>query len=98
MHACSDGSVENPQKKLRISHQTNALNHLDFVEHGLLIVFGALVSCLDGRRLLDVKETKKRVYSLTDSLFLSALPKGTVPSSTPSKKGHAVEVMILSVG
>ncbi|KAL0011415.1 hypothetical protein SO802_006523 [Lithocarpus litseifolius] len=57
-----------------------------------LIVFGALVSCLEGRRLLDVKESKKRVYSLSDSLFLSALPKGTVPSSTPSKKGHAVEV------
>ncbi|XP_028764797.1 precursor of CEP14 [Neltuma alba] len=27
-----------------------------------------------------------------DSLFLSALPKGTVPSSTPSKKGHAAVV------
>ncbi|KAG7034658.1 Precursor of CEP14, partial [Cucurbita argyrosperma subsp. argyrosperma] len=26
----------------------------------------------------------------TDSLFLAALPKGTVPSSTPSKKGHAM--------
>ncbi|XP_054804313.1 precursor of CEP14-like [Prosopis cineraria] len=27
-----------------------------------------------------------------DSLFLSSLPKGTVPSSTPSKKGHAMVV------
>ncbi|KAF3975117.1 hypothetical protein CMV_001611 [Castanea mollissima] len=57
-----------------------------------LVVFGALVSCLEGRRLLDVKESKKRVYSLSDGLFLSALPKGTVPSSAPSKKGHGVEV------
>uniref|UniRef100_A0A2N9HNI2 Precursor of CEP14 n=1 Tax=Fagus sylvatica TaxID=28930 RepID=A0A2N9HNI2_FAGSY len=58
-----------------------------------LIVFGAFSSCLEGRRLLDhVKEGKKGVPSLRDRLFLSALPKGTVPSSTPSKKGHAVEV------
>ncbi|XP_062161959.1 precursor of CEP14 [Alnus glutinosa] len=58
-----------------------------------LVVFAAFASRLEGRRLLDVKESKKRsVASLGDSLILSALPKGQVPSSTPSKKGHAVEV------
>ena len=36
MHACSDGSIENRQKKLRVSHQTDALNHLDFVEHVII--------------------------------------------------------------
>ena len=36
MHACLDGSVKNPQKKLHVSHQTDALNHLDFVEHVII--------------------------------------------------------------
>ena len=34
MHACSDGSIEN--RRLRVSHQTDALNHLDFVEHVII--------------------------------------------------------------
>ncbi|KAG2687938.1 hypothetical protein I3760_09G072300 [Carya illinoinensis] len=58
-----------------------------------LVVFAAFVSCLEGRKLLDLKQTEKRsVPALRDSLILSALPKGTVPASTPSKKGHAVVV------
>lgn len=51
----------------------------------LLVIF---VSSTQGRKLLNLNENVK-VPSTTDSLYLSALPKGTVPSSTPSKKGHA---------
>ena len=29
MHDCLDESVENPQKKIRASHQTDVLNHLE---------------------------------------------------------------------
>jgi hypothetical protein len=59
-----------------------------------LVVFSAFAACLEGRKLLDIaKESKKRsVASLGDSLILSALPKGKVPSSTPSKKGHGMVV------
>ncbi|XP_041028032.1 precursor of CEP14-like [Juglans microcarpa x Juglans regia] len=56
-----------------------------------LVVFAALASCLEGRRLLNVKQIAKRsIPALGGSLILSALPKGPVPSSTPRKKGHAV--------
>lgn len=34
----------------------------------------------------------KRVASLESSLILSSLPKGSVPSSGPSKKGHSTIV------
>ena len=51
----------------------------------LLVIF---VSSTQGRKLLNLNENVK-VPSTTDSLYLSALPKGTVPSSTPSNKGHA---------
>lgn len=58
-----------------------------------LVVFAAFAACLEGRKLLDAKESKKRsVASLGDSLILSALPKGKVPSSTPTKKGHGMVV------
>ncbi|CAA2958679.1 Hypothetical predicted protein, partial [Olea europaea subsp. europaea] len=49
----------------------------------VLIIFTAFVSSIHGRKFL-------KVPSLDDRLFLNALPKGTVPGSTPSKKGHAV--------
>ncbi|KAI4298166.1 hypothetical protein L6164_031758 [Bauhinia variegata] len=38
------------------------------------------------------KSTKTGIPSSSDSLFMSSLPKGTVPASTPSKKGHAFAV------
>ena len=61
-----------------------------------LVVFATVVCTLEGRRLLDTKEyqfkKKAASKSLDGSLFLSALPKGKVPVSTPSKKGHAFVV------
>ncbi|XP_027339634.1 precursor of CEP14-like [Abrus precatorius] len=59
-----------------------------------LILFASLCSCLEGRKLhvgAD-KHSKKVDPSSRNSLFLSSLPKGTVPSSTPSRKGHSTEV------
>ncbi|XP_050368138.1 precursor of CEP14 [Argentina anserina] len=65
------------------------LSALAFV---FLMVFAMVVSTLEGRRLLDTNEyefkKKATSNSLDKSLFMSALPKGTVPASTPSKKGH----------
>lgn len=59
----------------------------------LLVVFASFVSDSQGRKLLVVEENKKLPSSpsssMEESLFLNVLPKGTVPSSTPSKKGHA---------
>ncbi|KAL3851412.1 hypothetical protein ACJIZ3_013294 [Penstemon smallii] len=51
-----------------------------------LIILSASLSSVQARKLNDFK-----VRSLDDhKLYLAALPKGTVPVSTPSKKGHAV--------
>ncbi|XVE88241.1 hypothetical protein DITRI_Ditri19aG0053900 [Diplodiscus trichospermus] len=44
---------------------------------------------MEGRKLLNTGESKKNAPTLFASLVLSALPKGTVPGSSPSKKGHA---------
>ncbi|KAF3451245.1 hypothetical protein FNV43_RR07340 [Rhamnella rubrinervis] len=63
----------------------------------LLVVFASFVSDSQGRKLLVMEENRKVPSSsssssssaIEESLFLSVLPKGTVPSSTPSKKGHA---------
>ncbi|KAJ1426158.1 hypothetical protein SESBI_10555 [Sesbania bispinosa] len=55
------------------------------------VLFASFCSCLEGRKLVLGAEKKIRPSS-RDSLFLSALPKGTVPSSSPSKKGHAIVV------
>lgn len=66
------------------------LSALAFV---FIVVFASVVSTLEARKLFDTSEHqfKKTAasYYLDGSLFLSALPKGTVPASTPSKKGHA---------
>ncbi|GJU27683.1 precursor of CEP14 [Tanacetum coccineum] len=53
-----------------------------------LVLFMLLVtftSFTDARKL-KVEATSDQADM---SLYLSSLPKGTVPSSTPSKKGHA---------
>lgn len=59
-----------------------------------LMVFATFVSNTEGRKLLmgDTQENKKESNSTVSSftsLYLSALPKGTVPPSSPSEKGHA---------
>ncbi|KAJ9136003.1 hypothetical protein P3X46_033119 [Hevea brasiliensis] len=61
-----------------------------------LVPFAAFLSNIEGRKLLmtdteeyNKKEVRITVPSLFESLFFSALPKGTVPSSSPSNKGHA---------
>ncbi|KAK4271744.1 hypothetical protein QN277_020388 [Acacia crassicarpa] len=61
----------------------------------LFSVFSAsLCSFSDARKLhVGAQRSHPNVTpSSTDSLYLSSLPKGTVPPSTPSKKGHAVVV------
>ncbi|PON95838.1 B-cell lymphoma 6 protein [Trema orientale] len=68
------------------------LSSLAFV---FLVLFFSLVSSSEGRKFLVTnkelffKNEVERVLYSKASLFLSALPKGTVPSSSPSKKGHA---------
>ncbi|KAF9683698.1 hypothetical protein SADUNF_Sadunf04G0041300 [Salix dunnii] len=64
-----------------------------------LVSFATIVSNIEGRNLLMRTSTPQDNNSNSKegtggansfaSLFLSALPKGTVPSSSPSKKGHA---------
>ncbi|VVA92948.1 unnamed protein product [Arabis nemorensis] len=68
----------------------------------LFIVFAVIVSAspspVSSRKLLDMKkqenltvrvEEKSHVPHVTKTTTLSALPKGKIPNSTPSKKGHA---------
>lgn len=65
-------------------------------------LFSSLITFSDARKLHIGKHrsypnggdttTTTTTPSSPDSLFLSALPKGTIPSSSPSKKGHAVVV------
>ncbi|KAJ1402189.1 hypothetical protein SESBI_28288 [Sesbania bispinosa] len=60
-----------------------------------LVLFASLSSSFTQARKLHLgkdKDIKKVDPSSRDTLFLSSLPKGTVPSSTPSRKGHSVEV------
>ncbi|CAN0853568.1 Precursor of CEP14 [Linum grandiflorum] len=52
------------------------------------------LNAVESRKLLsnggDSKEAASTVSSLFQSLLLmSSLPKGTVPASSPSKKGHS---------
>ncbi|MED6137121.1 hypothetical protein PIB30_062052 [Stylosanthes scabra] len=63
----------------------------------LFLVLFASMCCYSDARKLQLGENKgiKKVDpspSSRSSLFFSSLPKGTVPASTPSKKGHAIEV------
>ncbi|GER24526.1 NADH-ubiquinone dehydrogenase [Striga asiatica] len=61
----------------------------------IIIVFSNFVCSTNCRKLIIKKEpqdkssVQRRPPPPADSLFLAALPKGKVPSSTPSKKGHA---------
>ncbi|ESQ33943.1 hypothetical protein EUTSA_v10009585mg [Eutrema salsugineum] len=66
----------------------------------LVIAVIALASPLpvSSRKLLDMKkqesltvrkEEKSHVPHVTKTTTLTALPKGKIPNSTPSKKGHA---------
>jgi len=61
-----------------------------------LVLFSSLCLCLEGRKLVVGAEKQWKKMNMKpssrDSLFRSALPKGTVPSSSPTKKGHAVVV------
>ncbi|KAI3800803.1 hypothetical protein L1987_28899 [Smallanthus sonchifolius] len=54
----------------------------------LLVLF---TSSTNGRKLLNTPDsgTKEEASPATMSLYLSVLPKGTVPASTPSKKSHS---------
>nr|GMD10808.1 precursor of CEP14 [Ipomoea batatas] len=58
----------------------------------VFLVFSSLVSSIESRKMLAAnlhEETKKIPSMADDRLFKNALPKGTVPASSPSKKGHA---------
>ncbi|CAH8253847.1 unnamed protein product [Arabidopsis lyrata] len=68
----------------------------------LFIVFAIIVSALpspvSSRKMLEIKkqeiltvreEEKSHMPHVTKTSTLSALPKGKIPNSTPSKKGHA---------
>ncbi|XAR66598.1 hypothetical protein NMG60_11012881 [Bertholletia excelsa] len=58
-----------------------------------IVVVTSLVSSSHGRKLLNVQETKQQeVPSLDDRLYRTALPKGPVTPSSPSKKGHSMIV------
>ncbi|KAL3643541.1 hypothetical protein CASFOL_014356 [Castilleja foliolosa] len=56
-----------------------------------LIMCFTILPSINGRKLSmkQLQHYKKNVPSPADSLYRAALPKGTVPGSTPSKKGHA---------
>nr|KYP50360.1 hypothetical protein KK1_027830 [Cajanus cajan] len=54
------------------------------------ILFASLCSCPEGRKLHV--GAHKHGNKLDPSSFQSSLPKGTVPSSTPSRKGHSTVV------
>ncbi|CAN4082207.1 unnamed protein product [Withania somnifera] len=58
-----------------------------------LLVLASLSSSTEARELLKSHQVKKAA-SLMDRLYLNALPKGRVPASTPSKKGHYDEKLI----
>ncbi|PHT55787.1 hypothetical protein CQW23_04273 [Capsicum baccatum] len=56
-----------------------------------VLVLASFSSSTEARKLLNTYEVKK-VPSLMDRLYLNALPKGKVPASTPSKKGHSYTI------
>ncbi|KAK3432947.1 hypothetical protein EUGRSUZ_D00466 [Eucalyptus grandis] len=61
----------------------------------LMIVFAAFAWSTEARKLLEMKEEKQKKKGMPlieASLIFSVLPKGDVPGSAPSKKGHASPV------
>ncbi|KAK9050774.1 hypothetical protein SSX86_030255 [Deinandra increscens subsp. villosa] len=55
----------------------------------LLVLF---TSSTNGRKLLNTPPPAKNeepTLAMKMSLYLNVLPKGTVPASTPSKRGHS---------
>ncbi|KAL0305594.1 UNVERIFIED_CONTAM: Precursor of CEP14 [Sesamum radiatum] len=60
-----------------------------------LIMFSSLLmASVHGRKLLMMNvQVNKDVPSLEDRLYLTSLPKGNVPASTPSKKGHGASTI-----
>ncbi|KAL7211586.1 hypothetical protein ACSBR2_014443 [Camellia fascicularis] len=50
-----------------------------------ILMCASLVSYSHGRKLVTIQEERKK----RDSLYQNALPKGTTPPSSPSKRGHA---------
>ncbi|OIT29134.1 hypothetical protein A4A49_16180 [Nicotiana attenuata] len=56
-----------------------------------ILVLASFSSSTEARKLLKLHEVKK-TPSLEDRLYLNALPKGRVPASTPSKKGHSYTI------
>ena len=55
-----------------------------------LVISASFVPQLESRKLQNTGESNKNApSSLFASLMLSALAKGTVPASAPSKKGHS---------
>ncbi|XP_049371823.1 precursor of CEP14-like [Solanum verrucosum] len=64
---------------------------LSRISTSILLMFvlflASFSSSMEARKLLNSDEVKK-VANLR-SLYLNALPKGIVPASTPSKKGHS---------
>ncbi|KAL1335734.1 hypothetical protein HN51_030199 [Arachis hypogaea] len=63
-----------------------------------LVTFSVSMCCCSEARKLQLRGNRgNRGIKVVDpspksTLFFSSLPKGTVPASTPSKKGHAMEV------
>ncbi|OMO76162.1 hypothetical protein CCACVL1_15868 [Corchorus capsularis] len=60
----------------------------------VLVISASFLPLMESRKLLNTGDIQqisniKNVPSLFTSLFLNALPKGKVPASAPSKKGHA---------
>ncbi|KAH6819887.1 hypothetical protein C2S53_018493 [Perilla frutescens var. hirtella] len=58
----------------------------------LLVLFSTLISSTNGRKLLMNSRRRSEIPTVDGSLYLAALPKGSVPASSPSKKGHAVTI------
>ncbi|XVE51498.1 hypothetical protein DITRI_Ditri02bG0046800 [Diplodiscus trichospermus] len=55
-----------------------------------LVIYVSFVPQMESRKLLlNTGESNRNAPPLFASLVLSALAKGTVPASAPSKKGHA---------
>ncbi|KAF8391206.1 hypothetical protein HHK36_023508 [Tetracentron sinense] len=52
----------------------------------------AMAAQENARKLLSTEKKKMKIPSLEESLVLSALPKATIPPSSPSKKGHVMLV------